>query len=119
MMFGVALQVITIPDSRYAEYCAAPDFIKEHIFPGGHLPSISAMTACASSSHLVAVCLRDIGPDYAITLRTWRDNWMENWEKITELGYSETFMRKCVLELAVPSGVWFSGDLLSAQLQSL
>jgi cyclopropane fatty-acyl-phospholipid synthase-like methyltransferase len=90
-----AMQVITIPDSRYAAYCASPDFIKEHIFPGGHLPSCSAMTACASSSHLVAVGLRDIGPDYAITLRAWRKNWIENWQRIVDLGYSEVFMRKC------------------------
>lgn len=88
------MQVITIPDSRYAAYCTSPDFIKEHIFPGGHLPSISAMTACASASHLVAVGLRDIGPDYAITLRAWRENWMRNWDAITNLGYPEIFMRK-------------------------
>lgn len=92
----MALQVITIPDSRYAAYCAAPDFIKEYIFPGGHLPSISAMTACASSSHLVAVGLHDIGPDYALTLRAWRDSWVQNWQNITKLGYSEVFMRKYV-----------------------
>ena len=56
------------------------------------------MTACASCSHLVAVGLRDIGPDYALTLRAWRESWLKNWKQITDLGYSEVFMRKHVPE---------------------
>jgi cyclopropane fatty-acyl-phospholipid synthase-like methyltransferase len=89
------LQVITIPDSRYEAYCATSDFIREHIFPGGHLPSLSAMTACAAPSHLVAVQLQDIGQDYALSLRAWRRRWMARWHDIRALGYSDTFMRKC------------------------
>ena len=34
----VSLQVISMPDERYEEYVASSDFIREHIFPGGHLP---------------------------------------------------------------------------------
>ena len=34
------LQAITIPDDRYDAYCNRSDFIRTHIFPGGHLPSI-------------------------------------------------------------------------------
>jgi cyclopropane-fatty-acyl-phospholipid synthase len=87
-------QVITMPDSRYEEYCQSSDFIREHIFPGGHLPSMGAMTTCASKAGLSLVALRDIGPDYAMTLRQWRLNWKENWHAIMALGYPEEFMRK-------------------------
>jgi cyclopropane fatty-acyl-phospholipid synthase-like methyltransferase len=87
-------QAITMPDSRYKEYCQSSDFIREHIFPGGHLPSMGAMTACASKACLSVISLRDIGPDYAITLRHWRQNWKENWQAIMKLGYPEEFMRK-------------------------
>lgn len=31
-------QVIAQPDERYESYCRSSDFIREHIFPGGHLP---------------------------------------------------------------------------------
>eukprot|EP00892_Ulva_mutabilis_P006654 jgi/Ulvmu1/4360/UM002_0085.1 len=89
-----AMQVITMPDVRYDAYCATSDFIREHIFPGGHLPSVGAMSACAASSSLSAVELADIGPDYAISLRKWRENWKKNWNAIKLLGYPEEFMRK-------------------------
>lgn len=36
----------------------------------------------------------DIGPDYAVTLRKWRDAWEEKKEDVLALGYSERFWRK-------------------------
>ena len=47
-------QVITEPDERYDEYCASSDFIREHIFPGGHLPSMGAMVEAARPTQLQA-----------------------------------------------------------------
>jgi cyclopropane fatty-acyl-phospholipid synthase-like methyltransferase len=46
--------VITEPDERYEEYCASSDFIREHIFPGGHLPSMGAMVEAARPTQLQA-----------------------------------------------------------------
>lgn len=91
------VQVITMPDTRYKEYCNSSDFIREHIFPGGHLPSMGAMSACAAASGLAAVRLSNIGPHYAITLREWRKNWIKHWDAIQKLGYPQTFMRKYAL----------------------
>ncbi|TNF50790.1 DUF1365 family protein, partial [bacterium] len=34
------VQVITMPDERYKRYRQNPDWIRKHIFPGGHLPSL-------------------------------------------------------------------------------
>ena len=34
------LQAIAEPDERYESYCRSSDFIREHVFPGGHLPSM-------------------------------------------------------------------------------
>ena len=40
--------MITMPDARYASYCASEsDFIRAYIFPGGHLPSVGAMQGAA------------------------------------------------------------------------
>jgi cyclopropane fatty-acyl-phospholipid synthase-like methyltransferase len=35
--------VIVYPDEHYEEYARSSDFIRKHIFPGGHLPSLGAI----------------------------------------------------------------------------
>lgn len=44
------IQFISIPDERYDEYRRSSDFIKEYIFPGGCLPSLSRITSAMSTS---------------------------------------------------------------------
>ncbi|WP_204317521.1 class I SAM-dependent methyltransferase, partial [Serratia marcescens] len=39
----MAIQAITIQDQRYRYYSKSVDFIQRYIFPGGFLPSITAM----------------------------------------------------------------------------
>ena len=96
------MQVITMPDERYEEYCRSSDFIREHIFPGGHLPSVGAMTGFAAPYGLQVASTRDIGSSYAITLREWRKNWRKNWKAIKELGYPTEFLRKCAPDRPYP-----------------
>lgn len=38
--------------------------------------------------------VRDVGPDYAITLRAWRAAWEAEKAAVLQLGYSERFWRK-------------------------
>jgi len=91
---GVALiQVITIPDERYEDYCYGSDFIREYIFPGGHLPSPEALKWATDTTSLQLDLMDDIGPDYAVTLRMWRERFLAKKSKILELGYSERFIR--------------------------
>ncbi|KAL5990387.1 hypothetical protein ACLOJK_011287 [Asimina triloba] len=62
----LVLQFISIPDKRYDEYRRSSDFIKEYIFPGGCLPSLSRVTsAMASASRLWFTMTRTLG-DYQI-----------------------------------------------------
>ena len=89
-----ALQVIATPDERYNSYRNASDFIREHIFPGGHLPCMGCMVDAARGTGLVVNGCKDIGPDYAVTLRAWREAWEEKKEDILALGYSEKFWKK-------------------------
>jgi cyclopropane-fatty-acyl-phospholipid synthase len=71
----LALQVITIPDQRYAQHLRGVDFIKRHVFPGSNIPSVTALLhAAAGSSDLRLRHLEDIGPHYARTLAAWREN---------------------------------------------
>jgi len=89
-----ALQVIAAPDERYEAYCKSSDFIREHIFPGGHLPSMGACVEAARGTGLSVHDMVDIGEDYAVTLRKWREAWEAKKQHILELGYSERFWRK-------------------------
>jgi len=88
------VQVIAMRNDAYARYCAGNDFIREHIFPGGHLPSLAAMDAVAAPVGLYRAATIDIGPDYALTLREWRQRWLTRQADILALGYSVQFFRK-------------------------
>ena len=90
-----AIQVIAAPDYRYDEYCRSSDFIREHIFPGGHLPSMGACVEAARGTGLSVHACDDIGEDYAVTLRKWREAWEARKDHIiSKLGYSERFWKK-------------------------
>ena len=89
-----ALQVITLPDSRYEAYCNQhSDFIRSYIFPGGHLPSLGAMVGISSRLGLELHGCTDVGEDYAVTLRLWRERMLANASKIRALGYPARFIR--------------------------
>ncbi|XP_039122010.1 LOW QUALITY PROTEIN: uncharacterized protein LOC120258614 [Dioscorea cayenensis subsp. rotundata] len=88
------LQFSSIPDERYDEHRRSSGFMKEYIFTGGCLPSLSRITsAMASSSRLCVEQLENIGIHYYRTLRCWRDNFMANKCKILSLGFDEKFIR--------------------------
>lgn len=90
----LVLQFISIPDERYDEYRQSSDFIKEYIFPGGCLPSLSRVTsAMAAASRLCVEHLENLGIHYYKTLRCWRTNFLENKSKILALGFDEKFIR--------------------------
>ncbi|KAL3642073.1 hypothetical protein CASFOL_012888 [Castilleja foliolosa] len=90
----LVLQFISIPDGRYDEYRRSSDFIKEYIFPGGCLPSLSRVTsAMAAASTLCVGHLEDIGIHYYQTLRCWRDNFLGKQREIQDLGFDEKFIR--------------------------
>lgn len=89
-----AVQVITLPDERYEAYCNThSDFIRRYIFPGGHLPSLGVMVALSSRAGLELLGCSDIGPDYAVTLRLWRERMLQRTEDALALGYSHRFLR--------------------------
>ena len=90
----MCLQGITIDDSRYEQAKKEVDFIQKYIFPGGSLPSVSAMAqSLMENTDLRIFDLEDIGVHYARTLKDWRARFFKNENKVKELGYSEQFIR--------------------------
>jgi cyclopropane-fatty-acyl-phospholipid synthase len=91
----MVLQTITIPDHRYKAYSKERDWIQKHIFSGGHLPSITALThAMTGHSKFGIEHLENIGFHYVLTLQKWRRQFYQNSRKISDLGFSEAFLRK-------------------------
>jgi cyclopropane-fatty-acyl-phospholipid synthase len=71
----LALQAITIADQRYERARRDVDFIRRHVFPGGAIPSVTALLdAATAASDLRLRQLEDYGPHYARTLAAWRAN---------------------------------------------
>lgn len=90
----MVLQAIVIRDIRYRRALRKADFIKKHIFPGGFIPSISALTAAAARADLSVTSLEDFADDYALTLRDWRRRLDANAKAARALGFDESFLRK-------------------------
>jgi cyclopropane-fatty-acyl-phospholipid synthase len=68
-----AIQYILIDDAIFERYAAAADFIQTYIFPGGMLMSESRFRALAQAQGLEWRDVHRFGPDYAETLRRWRE----------------------------------------------
>jgi cyclopropane-fatty-acyl-phospholipid synthase len=87
------IQSITIADQQYDRAIKSVDFIQRFIFPGGFIPSVSAITSSVkSSTDMRLFQLEDIGPHYATTLYDWRQRFFDNIEPIKALGYSQQFI---------------------------
>jgi len=98
----LVIQVITIPDQRYEQYRRTTDWIQKYIFPGGHLPSVTALSGVVTRhTGLLMENLEDIGTNYARTLKDWRTSFTRNMDEIKALGFDEVFRRKWIYYLAM------------------
>jgi cyclopropane-fatty-acyl-phospholipid synthase len=89
-------QVILSPDSRFEEFKNGVDWIQKHIFPGSLLPSVTALLDAANQDDrsFILSDYKDMGPDYARTLREWQQNFNRNFPRIEKLGFDTAFRRK-------------------------
>jgi cyclopropane-fatty-acyl-phospholipid synthase len=88
------LQAIVMPDRRYARYLKSVDFIQKYVFPGGCLPSMSAMLESMSRvTDLRFVHAEDFGIHYAQTLREWRRRFQSELDEVRGLGFPDRFIR--------------------------
>ena len=95
------IQAITLPDWHYAVYRRGSDFLRHHIFPGGHLPSIAVLRKVVDTLPELRLDILDgFGSDYARTLALWRDRFLRATPTVRSLGFDETFCRKWEFYLA-------------------
>jgi cyclopropane-fatty-acyl-phospholipid synthase len=95
------LQSITIPDQEYERYRHDTDWIRKHIFPGGHLPSVEKISSIITEhTNFVIDHLENIGLHYAVTLARWREQFLQNESAIRALGFDQVFCRKWLFYFA-------------------
>ncbi len=88
------LQGIVMCEQGYAQYLRTVDFIQKHVFPGGCLASVGAITeAVRRSTDMRLLHLEDLAPHYARTLSVWRDQFFRQLAEVKALGYSDRFVR--------------------------
>ena len=90
---SATLQIITVADHRWDAYKADVDFIQKYIFPGGMLPSPSALRDEVLKAGLTFDGSIEFGQSYAITLKRWHETFNEKWEQVSALGFDERFRR--------------------------
>jgi cyclopropane-fatty-acyl-phospholipid synthase len=111
------LQAITIADQAHAQHRASVDFIKQYIFPGSEIPSVTSMLdSTTRATDLRLFHLEDITPHYARTLRIWRERFMANAEAVRALGFDERFLRMWEYYLAYCEGGFDARYLGSVQM---
>ena len=89
----VGLQAITIAEERFPAYRRRPDFAQRYIFPGGMLPSVTALRAAAAEGGLVMAEPAFFAPDYAATLGIWLECFDARAAEVRALGFDERFRR--------------------------
>jgi len=87
------LQVILIDDAQFESYRRGADFIQRHIFPGGLLPSDSAVRELAARAGFEIECTDRFGASYARTLTEWRERFEAAWPQLQAQGFDEVFRR--------------------------
>ena len=107
---AAVLQVITICEARFEQYRATADFIQRHVFPGGMLPSPSALRAQIANAGLKVSLCESFGLDYARTLAEWRHRFELAWPEIAAMGFPPRFRRLwhyylCYCEAGFRAGV--------------
>ena len=86
------IQSIVIADTLFERYLRNTDFIQQYIFPGGCLPSPSALRAQAQAAGLEVVNELAFGHDYAETLKRWRDAFLARRADVLATGFDQRFM---------------------------
>ncbi|MET3807997.1 cyclopropane-fatty-acyl-phospholipid synthase [Nakamurella sp. UYEF19] len=90
----LGLQAITIAHDRLLETRNGYTWVHKYVFPGGILPSLTAIDeVLAAGTSLRVQESRRLGLSYVPTLEQWRHRFNAELPKIAELGFDDTFIR--------------------------
>jgi cyclopropane-fatty-acyl-phospholipid synthase len=112
-----AMQVITIDDARFAAYRKCVDFIQHYIFPGGMLPTASALSREIGRAGLRLTDRTTFGASYALTLARWQARFQKAWPQIRTMGFDERFKRTWEYYLAYCEAGFRAGSIDVCQIR--
>ncbi|MFZ1661394.1 MAG: cyclopropane-fatty-acyl-phospholipid synthase family protein [Paracoccaceae bacterium] len=107
---NATLQIITLQDRRFEMYRRSVDFIQKYIFPGGMLPSPTALREEVKRAGLQLVSTFEFGESYSQTLRRWHDVFNEKWDDVAKLGFDHRFRNMWNLYLTSCAGAFHFGN---------
>jgi cyclopropane-fatty-acyl-phospholipid synthase len=108
----IGLQAITMPHHRMLATRRTQTWILKYIFPGGLIPSVTAIEAnVAAHTGLRVADRRGFGRHYAETLRLWRERLLARQSELAGLGFDEVFCRMWRLYLCYSEAGFRSGYL--------
>jgi len=91
-------------------------WIQKYIFPGGLLPSLTAIQDSLAGTRLRITAREDFGAHYAETLRIWRERFGARAEQVGRLGFDEVFRRMWTFYLCYSEAGFRAGYLDVSQL---
>jgi cyclopropane-fatty-acyl-phospholipid synthase len=92
-------------------------WIQKYIFPGGLIPSVTAIEDSLGRSTRLRVTERyDFGAHYAQTLSIWRDRFSARQPEVAALGFDEVFRRMWLFYLCYAEAGFRAGYLNVSQL---
>lgn len=96
----IGLQSITMAHHRMTATADTQTWITKYIFPGGLIPSVTAIEENAARFGLRVADDLAFGAHYAQTLRLWRERFCQHADRLAALGFDETFRRTWDLYLS-------------------
>ncbi|MFF8507637.1 class I SAM-dependent methyltransferase [Streptomyces sp. NPDC015492] len=96
----IALQAITMGHQQMLHTAATHTWISKYVFPGGLIPSRTAIAEHSAAAGLRTVADDGYGPHYAETLRLWRERFTAQRATVGALGMDTVFQRMWEFYLA-------------------
>ncbi|MGB5868785.1 MAG: cyclopropane-fatty-acyl-phospholipid synthase family protein [Albidovulum sp.] len=107
---NATLQIITLQEKRFEVYRKGVDFIQKYIFPGGMLPSPTALRQEIMRAGLGVVESFEFGESYSQTLRRWHGVFNDQWNEVARMGFDERFRRMWNFYLTSCAGAFRGGN---------
>ena len=113
----IGLQTITMAHDRMLATRHTYTWIQKYIFPGGLLPSVTAIeNSLAAATRLRITGREDFGAHYAGTLRIWRERFGAHAGEVARLGFDEVFNRMWQFYLCYSNAGFRAGYIGVSQL---
>ncbi|MDQ2812708.1 MAG: cyclopropane-fatty-acyl-phospholipid synthase family protein [Actinomycetota bacterium] len=113
----IGLQTITMGHERMLATRRTYTWIHKYIFPGGLLPSVTAIeNSLAATTRLRITGRDDFGAHYAETLKIWRERFCAHADEVEQLGFDEVFKRMWSFYLSYSEAGFRAGYIGVSQL---